>query len=83
MTVSKNDLDALGQTMKAEIAKHGYHVLHEDDLQNFWSEQIILSNEEKRLMLQNFATEYGLDLYLSPQLTMVVFKNHDPVHAER
>jgi len=75
MIIEKKDFDALAERIRAGIEKHGSYALREKDLEILWSEQILLSEEEKRLVLQNFSMHYGFFVQPGPRLATAIFSN--------
>lgn len=70
----KNNMDGLAEKIRAGISKHGCHVLHREDLETFWCSRPDL-DEERQLMVKNFASHYGFLVHVSPYQMLAVFLN--------
>lgn len=71
---SQQDFDALAQRIRAGIAKTGCHILTRNDLEVLWPRDIPVPDEEKRLIVNNFAVHYGFAVDLSPNLVIAAFQ---------
>lgn len=57
------------------IDKYGVHVLDEDHLQPIWGDPDgIMSHEEKRMHIENFARSYGLLVHLGSYARVAIFR---------
>lgn len=70
----KQNMDELAVRIRRGIAKQGEHVLNGDQLKTLWENNAELSNEEKELLLRNFAEHYGFTLHFSSSLLMAAFQ---------
>lgn len=73
---SRGALDALADRIKDGIVRTGCCVLGEDELKSVFHTRE-MSEEEKRLEVENFANHYGFGLYLTPHVKVAVFKHAD------
>jgi hypothetical protein len=70
---SKQQIDALAEKIRAELSKKGYFIIPKSDLEILWDEQADSSDEEKDLVVRNFAVQYRLNVYLASNLSVVLF----------
>ena len=72
---SQQDFDALAERIRLGIATVGSCFIDRHDLEILWPEGNIPSDEEKRVIVKNFAAQYGFTVDLGPSLLVAVFQN--------
>lgn len=73
----KKEMDALMERTRAGIAMRGIYIIHADELAMIWSPYQPMSDFEKRLRLENFASHHGLAVYLNTSSNVGIFRKPD------
>jgi len=68
-------MDAFAEQIRNGIATSGCHVVLMDHLKSIWPQDHAPSDEEKGMILKNFATQNGLMVDITPHMMLAVFRD--------
>jgi len=74
---SQADADALAERIRQGIARAGSCFIDRGEMEVLWPGGAVPPDDEKRLILNNFAAHYGFKVDVGPGLIIAAFQNPD------